>query len=142
MTTTTIDTEVKFEVKFQGKGPDGKVTDNKPALCYDKDKESFSLKDGPLDVGTIDDLGASVASFFGGHFPDTDSIPVIGTIMKSLGFRINTLDYTGKTKTESDSFDLELDIVPSPAGTPPMAIGLATVTDIDIAISKPATKLA
>jgi hypothetical protein len=127
-------TEVVFKVDF--KGEDGKT----PALSYDKAQNSFTLSEGPLDVGTLEDLGTSIAGFFGGSFPDTTQIPVIGAIMNKLAFRIKTFDYTGKTETDTDTFDLEIESVPSKPGDA-MSIGKAVVTDIDIKVSKKATAL-
>lgn len=124
--------DVAFKVEFIG--ANGKT----PSLNYDEDQNSFSLMDGPLDIGTLEDLGTSIASFFGGHFPNTENIPVIGTVMNQLDFRINKFHYVGSTDTEWDSFNLNIDMIPGEA----MKIGAASVHDIDINISQSATKKA
>lgn len=127
-TTDVSTTDVSFQIQFKGDAS------NPPTLTYDKDQGQFSLKNGPLAVGTLEDIGTSVADFFGGHFPDTSGIPVISTLMNKLQFNIKTFQYTEKSSTKSDGFDLEIDTVPT---NDSMKIGLAEVTSIDISISKP-----
>lgn len=134
---------VGFDVKFKGE-------DNKtPSLTYSQDKKLFSLQQGPLEIGTLEDFGSSVASFFGGHFPDTDDIPVIGAIMNKLSFRIKHLEYLEAQKAIAKSgdqkavpaspsaFELAIDIVPVAEGDESsLSIGKAQVTDIDIMVDK------
>lgn len=125
---------VDFEVKFKGE------KDSTPSLNFDEATRKFQLKDGPLVIGTLEDFGSSVASFFGGHFPETDNIPVIGAIMNKLNFSIDTLDYTEAQNGMTSSFDLEIDIAPGQENDSSLKIGKAQVTDIDIKVTKQAQK--
>ena len=126
-TATKANTDVDFKIEFEG--------DKKPNLDYDKAQDQFSLQNGPLAVGSLEQLGTSVAEFFGGHFPDTGGIPVIGPLMNKLQFNIQKFQYTGESATKTSAFDLEIDAIPTKDS---MKIGTAVVTDIDISISRQA----
>lgn len=111
------------------------ATDSDPKLTYDNTSKIFSLS-APLDIGTIEQLGGSVTSFFGADFPDTSNIPVLGALLNQLSFSINTLKYKEAQDSDPAAYDIAIGI--SSSGDT-ITLGLATVTEIDISMSQNAS---
>ncbi|MEJ2741173.1 MAG: hypothetical protein P8176_01440 [Gammaproteobacteria bacterium] len=126
----TSNTDINFNLAFN---QSGSPLAGGSKFSYDSSTKTFNL-DHPLTIGTLEQLGDSAASsFFGGDFPDTSTIPVLGTLLNKISFTINTFTYTEGNTNASDTYNVAIE-----GDISGVDIGTAKLTSATISLKKTA----
>lgn len=125
MTATNLDVEMKFVCSLK----DGSTSE--PTISFKKVDDITQLTGGPLVIGTIDDVGDSFADFIGTDFPDTDGIPVLGSLMNKVSFQIDNLYHEGVNGTKPNRL-----LVKMSASVSDFKIGESTLKSLSVTAKK------